>query len=168
MEKPEANQTLELLAAMDRLRRAWKNANPGTVLNKSQFFTLMTLQNKGNERFVPDRCNLQDPFEPMTLSELAKAMNQTMPAVSQRIRKLEEMGYVERTQDEMDRRTVWIRLTDSGQGLLQETCHKMFDRLNRVLEQINQNGQQNAQKMIDSFNCLADAVQTEFDEDKLE
>lgn len=168
MENPETKQTLELLAAMDRWRRAWKNANLGTALNKSQFFTLMTLQNKGNERFVPDRCNWQDPFEPMTLSELAKAMNQTMPAVSQRIRKLEEMGYVERTQDETDRRTVWIRLTEHGQDLLKETCHKMFDRLNRVLQRINENEQQDVQQMIDSFNCLAKAVQMEFDENKLE
>lgn len=164
----ESNQTLELLSAMDRLRRAWKNVSPGTSLNKSQFFTLMTLRNKGRQDFFPDCCNPGDSFEPMTLSELSKAMKQTMPAVSQRIRKLEELGYVERTQDQNDRRTIWIRLTQQGYDLLKETCHTMFERLNRVLERVNQNGQNNAQQMIEAFHCLADAVQTEFERDKSE
>ena len=93
MKEMENSNALQMLRAMDRIRRAWKNASPSETLNKSQFFTLMTLHNKGADVFG-GKCPHVDPYEPMTLSALAKAMNQSMPAVSQRIRRLEELGYV--------------------------------------------------------------------------
>ena len=86
MKEMENSNALQMLRAMDRIRRAWKNASPSETLNKSQFFTLMTLHNKGTDVFG-GKCPHVDPYEPMTLSALAKAMNQSMPAVSQRIRR---------------------------------------------------------------------------------
>ncbi len=152
---------IQLLRSVDRVRRAWKNASPGTQINKSQFFTLMALRNKGGEGF-DHICPHPDPFQPMTLSALAKAMHQSMPAVSQRITKLEEMGCVERRPDEHDRRTVWIGLTEQGNALLSESCHIMFRRWQRVMERLEQQDAQSMDRMIDSFNRLADAVQAEF------
>ena len=166
MEDLETNQVLELLRAMDRLRRAWKSTNPGDALNKSQFFTLMTLQNKRAERFAGQPTTDVDPFAPMTLSELAKTMRQTMPAISQRIRQLEKLGYVSRKQDQNDRRTVWIQLTESGYEVLQQTCCSMFHRLERILKTVNKDGQQNARQLIDSLNRLADAARREFESEK--
>lgn len=162
MEKNEQSNAIDLLRAIDRLRRVWKNASPGTTINKSQFFTLMALYSKGRECFSGTCGHPEvDPYEPITLSTLAKIMRQSMPAVSQRITQLEEMGYVQRKQDQNDRRTVWITLTEQGNSLLQDTCHTVFHRIERVMDAIDAQGQDSRQ-MIDAFNCLADVMQQEF------
>lgn len=157
----EKSNALQMLRAMDRIRRAWKNASPSETLNKSQFFTLMTLHNKGSSGFE-ECCPNADPYAPMTLSALAKAMNQSMPAVSQRIRRLEELGYVCRTPDETDRRTVWIALTEQGNTLLQNNCHDMFRRLERMMTRLERQGERTPDQVIEAFNYLADAMEEEF------
>lgn len=165
MKELENSNALQMLRAMDRIRRAWKNASPSETLNKSQFFTLMTLHNKGSSVFE-ECCPHTDPYAPMTLSALAKAMNQSMPAVSQRIRRLEELGYVCRTPDETDRRTMWIALTEPGNELLQRTCQDMFRRLERMMTRLERQGERTPAQVIEAFNYLADAMEEEFGADR--
>ncbi|WP_395151378.1 MarR family winged helix-turn-helix transcriptional regulator [uncultured Allofournierella sp.] len=162
MQEFTQSRALELMQAMDRLRRAWKCAGPSGELNKSEFFTLLTLRNKGCDGFHAQLHSHKDESQPMTLSQLAKTMQQTMPAVSQRIRKLEQLGYVERTQDTHDRRTVWIEITPKGAQLLQTVGSEMHCRMERILNTLEQQSEGRVQGMIDSFNCLAEAVQQEF------
>ena len=90
-------RALELLREMDLLRRTWKLAIPNTGINKSEFFTLYTLRCPNGQALSWGEDCPKEPA-PMTLSTLAKAMKQSMPAVSQRITKLEELGYVRREQ----------------------------------------------------------------------
>ena len=87
MKEMENSNALQMLRAMDRIRRAWKNASPSETLNKSQFFTLMTLHNKGADVFG-GKCPHVDPYEPMTLSALAKAMNQSVLLFSTYLKKI--------------------------------------------------------------------------------
>ena len=89
-------------------------------------------------------------------------MNQSMPAVSQRIRRLEELGYVCRTPDESDRRTMWIALTGQGNALLQENCRDMFRRLERMMTRLERQGERTPAQVIEAFNYLADAMEEEF------
>lgn len=149
---------LELLREMDRLRRAWKLAIPNTGINKSEFFTLYTLRHPNGHG---PSCNSSDSA-PMTLSTLAKAMKQSMPAVSQRITKLEELGYVRRVPDDHDRRTVWIHLTDSGNDLLHTTGEEMLGKLEHVLQRLDTQSGVDAQLLIQAFRSLAAAVEAEF------
>ena len=98
----------------------------------------------------------------MTLSTLAKAMKQSMPAVSQRISKLEELGYVKRVPDDHDRRTVWIHLTDSGAALLHSTGEEMLGKLEHVLARLDTQDGVSVQQLIQAFHSLALAVEEEF------
>lgn len=165
MQSQSYSRSLELLREMDRLRRVWKLAIPNTGINKSEFFTLYALRH-------PDGPTLSCPPyggdrpAPMTLSTLAKAMKQSMPAVSQRITKLEELGYVRREPDQRDRRTVWIHLTSAGNELLQTTGSEMLGKLERVLHRLDTQDGVNAQLLIQAFHCLALAVQEEFSQGK--
>ena len=162
MENMDSDRIYELMRAMDHARRAWRNADTGTDINKSQFFTLMVLRNKG--RGGPDNPGYEpeDPYSPLTLSELAEKMRQTMPAVSQRITKLQNMGYVKRVPDENDRRTVWICLTEKGNDVLKETSRIMFNRMAQIMVIMEERRPQSVEKLIDGCNSLADAVNAEF------
>ncbi|MGI5977658.1 MAG: MarR family winged helix-turn-helix transcriptional regulator [Candidatus Limivicinus sp.] len=162
MDTREQKQILEMLHAVNRAHRAWKAARPETGINKSQFFTLMTLRRKGRA----GECGLcgpcEDPMGPMTLSALARAMDQTMPALSQRISQLEALGYVERSQDTADRRTVLIRLTESGEAVLRETGRNMFLRMGRIIAYMEERSPGSAERLIDSFELLTEALELEF------
>lgn len=107
----EQSRSMRMFQIMDRLRRAWSEFHPSTDLNKSQLGTLLILRHGTAKPCAPAQ---QNQHKPMTMSELAARMGQSMPAVSQRISKLEAMGYVRRQSDPRDRRTTWIHLTDAG------------------------------------------------------
>ena len=107
----EQSRSMRMFQIMDRLRRAWSEFHPSTDLNKSQLGTLLILRHGTEKPCAPAQ---QTQHKPMTMSELAARMGQSMPAVSQRISKLEAMGYVRRQSDPRDRRTTWIHLTDAG------------------------------------------------------
>lgn len=134
MEEPMA-LPLRFFAAMDRVRRAWGEVTPCPELSKSQYSTLLTLRHGG--RKLVDRQS-REPFTPMTLSGLASAMEQSMPAVSQRITRLEALGYVERKQDEKDKRTTWIRLTPQGLALLESARQQMIRRMDGLAQRLGE------------------------------
>lgn len=158
MHTKDHRRALELLREMDRLRRAWKQAIPKTGINKSEFFTLYTLRHPQGH----DLSCSSSELVPMTLSSLAKTMKQSLPAVSQRITKLEELGYVRRVPDEHDRRTLWIHLTQSGIALLQSTGEEMLGKLERVLQRLDTQDGVDAQLLTQAFRSLATAVEAEF------
>lgn len=165
MKDQQYPRALELLREMDLLRRTWKLAIPNTGINKSEFFTLYTLRCPNGQALSWGEGCSKEP-DPMTLSTLAKAMKQSMPAVSQRITKLEELGYVRREPDQRDRRTVWIHLTSAGNELLQTTGSEMLGKLERVLHRLDTQDGVNAQLLIQAFHCLALAVEEEFSQGK--
>ena len=152
------SRAMELLREMNRLRRAWKLAIPNTGINKSEFFTLYTLCHPEGPGLS---CGAGAPA-PMTLSTLAKAMKQSMPAVNQRITKLEELGYVCRVPDHRDRRTVWIHLTESGNELLHTTGEEILGKLEHVLQRLDTQEGVDASLLIQAFRSLATAVEAEF------
>lgn len=74
----------------------------------------------------------------MTLSAIADTLRQTMPAVSQRISRLEAMGYVERVDAPgPDKRMTGLRLSVQGLALVQQTRAGMNQRLDAMMAQIS-------------------------------
>lgn len=106
-----------------------------------------------------------DPFEPMTLSVLASLMGHSMPAVCQRISKLETMGYVRRFPDEKDRRTVWIQLTEAGDELLKTSYHSMVAKLDAIMEKM---GEEDTRTMFRVLDKLASIMEQETDSEQKE
>ena len=79
-----------------------------------------------------------------------------MPAVSQRISKLEAAGYVSRTPDEKDKRTIWIQLTPSGVELLQSSYQDMVREIGSILEKM---GQEDSETLIRVLEKLAGVIE---------
>src|SRR4051812_14453398 len=56
----------------------------------------------------------------LTAGELTRRCRVTPGATTQRVQRLEQVGYVERVRDEHDRRTVYVGLTPGGSAKLDE------------------------------------------------
>lgn len=157
--------------AMDHMRRAWGGIEPSPRLSKSQFATLMTLQVLGGEEGGegPDEASSgpppggpggpplgglppAGPARPVRLGRLARALGQSLPAVSQRITVLEAQGYVERLAQPGDRRVSAVRLTDAGRALLEEAYANLKDKMTRAIEAI---GPRQADLLLDLLEQVA-------------
>ncbi len=152
----QQDEWIMLMQAVDRLRRAWKNIQVDVPVNKSQFFTMIVLRNKGM-RIVPK--NSADPYEAMTLTGLAREMEQSTPAVCQKITQLEEMGYVQRIPDQVDKRTVWVKLTPAGLQLVETGKADLAQKLEEVAVVL---GSEVTNRLVADFNSLSEAVTQTF------
>lgn len=123
----KADRSGQLFVAMMRMQRAWQNITPCEGLSKAQFATLMVLQRGGRPMHAP----VPKSPVPVTVGTLARTMNQSLPAMSQRITGLVEMGLVERVADQHDRRVSAVRLSEKGTRFLHET----WRLLRRQMEQ---------------------------------
>ena len=72
---------------------------------------------------LPDRSTLMvlGQFEPTTASDLSKRMDINPGTISVYVQRLVERGLVRRSQDESDRRTWWLTLTENGRVAYGET-----------------------------------------------
>lgn len=55
------------------------------------------------------------------VGELSRHMHSGKPATSKMLRSIEEKGYIERVNDPLDRRSVYVRLTKAGQEIITES-----------------------------------------------
>ena len=72
---------------------------------------------------LPDRSTLMvlGQFAPTTARNLSKAMDINPGTISVYVQRLVEKGLVSRSQDEQDRRTWWLSLTEDGEAAYQDT-----------------------------------------------
>ena len=148
------HQSAELFRLMDRVRRAWHGVTPCSHLSKSQFGTLLVIHR--HEHLAEDGICTPEAH-PIRLSALAGAMHQSLPALSQRMRALEELGYIERVPDPEDRRSIGVRLTDEGSGELALARERFSGILDRAMELM---GPESARQLAPLLNQLAEALET--------
>ncbi len=148
------NKTTDLFHAMDRVRRAWHSVTPSKALSKSEFGTLLSIQRQSGQT---DKAGEAEGVRPVSLSELAGVMHQSVPALSQRIRCLEAQGFVTRVPDPGDRRVCGIVLTEEGDRILRVAHRHFIGILSDALDQLKP---ETSRQLIDSLTELADALET--------
>jgi DNA-binding MarR family transcriptional regulator len=65
----------------------------------------------------------------LALTDLAEDLSLSLPAASRAIEALHQRGYVERHEDEQDRRMKRVRITDTGTGALGRLNHMRLAQL---------------------------------------
>lgn len=135
MEQPSfSGDAMRFFSVMNGMRKAWRRISPCPQLNKSQFGTLWAISCGGDPALSKGKKPLSDP---VPLSILASSMGQSLPSISQRIRVLEEMGYVKRMEDPKDRRVTGVCLTSFGETLLKQSIVSMRNALEQLLAGID-------------------------------
>lgn len=143
-------QTSELFRSMDRVRKAWHSVSPCDSLSKSQFGTLMAIHHFD----ISHRSD--DKTQHVKLSDLANSMGQSLPALSQRVKLLEDNGYVSRIPDPDDRRIMGLELTEEGTEVL-TLARQRFDGI--LSDAANYLGPETSDKLISLLNQLAEALE---------
>jgi DNA-binding MarR family transcriptional regulator len=105
------------------LKRSWDSEVFNKIdmpITKPQLFLLYVIQRN-------ERCRL---------SKLAEKIEVKPSAITVMINRLEKAGYVKRTHDTVDRRSVLVELTLSGRKVLEETMQKRNEILKKQLSQL--------------------------------
>lgn len=118
-------------------------------LHRGEFFVLETLYR--HQRQNPDVVG-------MYASKLASAMGMLPPGVSRLLRALETKGYIERIVDSENRRNTYIRLTDIGETVRNQTHGRLHAHMERVLSSV---GTENMEAFLVLWNQMLDAMENE-------
>lgn len=107
-------------AVSTQMQRAWKSCVLSEIAEENISIAQMGLLFLLNEH------------QPVLSKDIATKMHITRSAVAQLVEGLDELGYITRTEDESDRRMVYIRLSTRGQKKLGE----LEDRRRRIFESL--------------------------------
>ena len=93
-----------------------------------------------------------------SLMELAGLLNVAGPTATRSVEALEQRGWVVKDRDPQDRRVIWLRLTASGQEVMQRERESQARYLARILERLTPE----EQKLLGHlFQKLADGTRRE-------
>lgn len=138
----------DFFRSLFRLRQSWIRFFGEPKLREA-FFGLVLL--------IRHNCESKPEQPGVTVSELARQLNQSNAAVSQKITILEQKGLVERTVSPEDRRVYYIRLTPQGHQSLSQAQQWLRDQLSGVLEQM---GPEKSTQLLQLLEELANLFQT--------
>ena len=118
-DSPEQEAYLAMWRTYDRLRAFEDELFADWDLTAQQYNLLRLLKSSYPE-FVP------------TLSVIARLVSRS-PDITRMLDKLEARGWISRTRSETDRRTVWVRITDSGLAMLDRIAEPLGECHERQL-----------------------------------
>lgn len=81
---------------------------------------------------------------PLTMTEIAERMHHTTAAATGLVDRLENLGYLRRTNAESDRRKVLVSITEKGAELVNEIKNGIADKVSLLCETILTPQQQHA------------------------
>ncbi|MFD9661354.1 MarR family winged helix-turn-helix transcriptional regulator [Rhodococcus sp. NPDC059968] len=101
----------------EALRPIWRQLTTGRTISVGKIGVLAYLSKHGRT----------------SASTLAAAERISPQAIAAAVRELENLGLVERTPDEQDRRRIWIELTDAGRERLAQERSQGLDWLEHAI-----------------------------------
>lgn len=88
----------------------------------------------------------------VTISELCEKSGSSKPAISKMITSLEDKQYVERSISHEDRRVVFVKITEEGRALLEESFSIMFHITEETLDSMGEEKSQLLMELLKEFN----------------
>jgi len=125
---------------MHRSMHGWNHFAKSTGLSMPQFSILMQLHHKG----------------PCGMSEVSDRFDITAAAASQLVEKLVQAGYLERTEDPVDRRAKLLTLSVRGEVLIQQGTEERYRWMNDLTSKLNA---EERAKVVEALNILTNAAQ---------
>lgn len=128
-EKEENSIEEQMLVAQHRFMKAHKNLT-FSCLGKSEFMMLSMILHESKK---------SEDMDGIYVSEIAKKLRITPPAVSKMLKGLEERHYIVRTTDTKDRRNTIVSLTKEGERARETVFNEMNVFTKKSIERLGEN-----------------------------
>lgn len=148
----------ELVKMLHHLKRMIGKLRPSAKIPHGEFIMLIMI-----ERALYENENNHTEQPGVMVSQIAQRLNSTKPATSKMLSVMEEKGYIERIMDKTDRRAVYIRLTQSGQTILDNAKESMSQFADHVIEQM---GEKESEEFLRLLGRFIDVIENETEKKK--
>lgn len=149
---------VELWRLLIDMERTWKGFSPLPDLNKSMFGVMMCVAHGGKGKDEVAQADappvLESEKKPVAVGFIAAQMQQSLPAISQKISALEELGYITRLADATDRRVTCVALTEIGVQKLREGREQFEAKLAAAFDAM---GEARMQQLVELLHDLNEA-----------
>ncbi|SFR68857.1 MarR family winged helix-turn-helix transcriptional regulator [Anaeromicropila populeti] len=115
-----------------------------------EFVTLSCIQ-----EMVEQNTKTEPNLPGVKISDITKRMDATKPAISKKIRSLEEKEYVKRVSDKKDKRVVYLTVTEEGRKALEESKKEITDFLTVVFQKM---GSEDVEQLLHLNEKLVDLI----------
>ena len=95
------------------------------------------------------------------ISTLSSHLNLSKPGVSQTIRELEKVGFVQRRNCSRDRRAVYVTITEEGRIFVEQHASQLFDKFEEIARRMGPEDVKEFIRLFDRFIAVAREVQSE-------
>ena len=99
-------------------------------------------------RVIEQIRRLSENGSTVRVSDISEMLDVTRPGITNVLRDLEEMGYVEKQRDEADSRIVFVSLTEKGEGLYRRYVQDYHRHLCDVFAELGDDGAKELARMI--------------------
>ena len=79
-----------------------------------------------------------DDLKDIKLSDIAKRLKVTLPAVTHKVQTLEQEGFIKKLKDSNDLRKTYVKLTDKGEALVMSSKKKYYEPLLEIIESLGE------------------------------
>lgn len=152
----------EFFSIMILMNKNLKRYHPKLKLHQGEFMMLGAIHGCMKEAYNKDNNSMG-----ISVSELSEKTHATRPAVSKMLTSLEDKGYIKRTTSPIDRRVIYITLTEKGQSIIDEALQTMYQVMDNAFQSL---GKEDSKELIALMRKLSDALNEQLltgDEDKI-
>lgn len=134
------NQSERLSSSMDNIRKMMQRHQPIMAIPKSEFMVL---------KFIADESEIK-------VSDISAKLHISNAAVSQVLSSLETKELIERKMSSIDRRIIFVTLTNKGLGVIKESKMIMNKFMSKVVSSL---GEHDSEELIRIINKLEKLLQ---------
>lgn len=130
------NQKLaqELLSTFRKFPKIMVNRRKSTVQKRSEIMVLFCIKKSGETE--------------MKVSEISRILQVKAPTVTQLVNELENRGQVERITRSSDRRSVWIKITEEGEKVIEKAEEEIRSTYSGLIDYL---GEEESRMLIASL-----------------
>tara|TARA_Y100000588_G_C13838170_1_gene746620 strand:+ start:157 stop:576 length:420 start_codon:yes stop_codon:yes gene_type:complete len=104
------------------------------------------------------QCFLTIPFDSINMTNLSRQLGIDNSTLTRNLAKLDRQGFIHRTQDEFDKRVIYVSLTKNGKETLSEIESKLEDISHKILTDMNYEDRQDIFEALEKLSWSLEKI----------
>jgi DNA-binding MarR family transcriptional regulator len=103
--------------------------------------------------------------ENVEISDLKKYLSLSKGAISQSLSSLEKKGYINRKENENNRRSIIVTLTDNGRKIMKDHYSQFTDKIEKIVERLGEDNVKQLIKIVNKMTEISNEINQESEEE---
>ncbi len=104
------------------------------------------------------QCFLTIPFDSINMTNLSRQLGIDNSTLTRNLAKLDRQGFIHRTQDEFDKRVIYVSLTKNGRETLSKIESRLEDISHKILTDMNYEDRQDVFEALEKLSWSLEKI----------